>query len=239
MRLGRDVERRRRLVGEMSAGRWRRRGRAGRAGTSARELERIAAQQGGGSGSLTSSSSDAARRGVSRRLMPSRFKCSPNCWPMVSTGLSAESGSCGTKAMRSPSRARWRSAGKASRSVPPKASEPAVMRKPGGRFRPMIRPIIVLPAPDSPTSPSIRPAASAKLTSRSTGTAVAADVDAERQPAGLEQRHPAIRRWRRGSRPRRSPSPSRLAPSTLTKMPSTGRMRPIPPVHVLPLHRRS
>ena len=72
---------------------------------------------------------------------------------MVRTGLSALSGSCGMKAMRRPSRARRSDFPSASRLVPLNVTSPAETEKFSGSNPDMVRPIMLLPAPDLPTRP--------------------------------------------------------------------------------------
>ena len=88
-----------------------------------------------------------AARGAS--LMPrSRADARRTARPMVSTGLSADSGSCGTKAMSRPSSARRRAGAACDEILAVEhASAPPVTAKPGGSRCAIARPIIDLPAP--------------------------------------------------------------------------------------------
>src|SRR5258706_7901865 len=98
---------------------------------------------------------------------------------MVKAGLSDVIGSWKIIEMRSPRTARIRAAGSASRFAPSKRISPAAMRPGGLATSPMMESAVtLLPQPDSPTSPSVRPASSVKLTS-STALKVPASVAKE------------------------------------------------------------
>src|SRR6185436_4308387 len=80
-------------------------------------------------------------------------------------------------AMRPPRSSRRRSGRACSRSSPSKSTWPAAMRPGGCGTRPMIASAVtLLPQPDSPTRPRVRPASSARLTPSTAGTV-------ERRPA--------------------------------------------------------
>src|SRR5262245_1585312 len=84
---------------------------------------------------------------------------------MVNAGLSELIGSWKIIAMRSPRSARMRSAGSVRRSTPSNSTWPPAMRPGGCGTSPMIESALtLLPQPDSPTMPSVRPASSSKLT---------------------------------------------------------------------------
>ena len=117
-----------------------------------------------GVGMPTSAKSSTAR---TRAWVVSISMCacrvSTICVPMLSTGLSEVIGSCNTTAIE---RARsWRSASGASvvSSRPSSLTRP-LMRALGGSRRSTARASMVLPDPDSPTMPRVRPAASVRLT---------------------------------------------------------------------------
>jgi hypothetical protein len=88
---------------------------------------------------------------------------------MVCTGLSAVMGACGMKAMARPSNARRRADAIRTRSSSSNSSDPPVTAKPGGSSCAMARPIMVFPAPDSPTRPRIFPGCSANDSERIAG----------------------------------------------------------------------
>ena len=100
-RLHDDVERRRRLVGNHQFGlSGERHGDKHALAHAAGQLMRILRKQ------CRQASANEPHRAVrspapraSIAATPRRVRCSSNCWPMVSTGLSAVSGSCGTKAI--------------------------------------------------------------------------------------------------------------------------------------------
>ncbi len=234
MRLGGDVERGRRLVGDDEGGiAGEGHGDEDALAHAARKLERIALEE--LVGRRQPHLLERARRRGRRRsagATPSRARCSANWRPIVSTGLSAESGSCGTKAMRSPSSARRRAGVSASRSSPWNASRRAASREAGRqklrdhparscscRRRIRRRARECVPAPGS----SRCRAAPRPRARRSRHGNV--------EPGDLEQhqRTTAKRCARRGSRLRRSPSPRRLAASTAQKMARTGAIRPVAP----------
>src|SRR3954468_20889466 len=86
------------------------------------------------------------------------------------TGSSALNGSCGTNAIRRPRSAR-RSAGvRALKSSPQNSTRPWLSRKPSGSRPDTRRPIMLFPAPDSPTNPSTLPRARLSEIRRSTST---------------------------------------------------------------------
>src|SRR4051812_23715261 len=97
------------------------------------------------------------------------FRCrsstSAICSPIVKAGLRELIGSWKIMAMRSPRSARMRSGGKESRFTPSNRISPPTIRPGGCGTSPMIESAVtLLPHPDSPTMPSVRPASSSKLT---------------------------------------------------------------------------
>src|SRR5262245_51507312 len=83
---------------------------------------------------------------------------------MVNSGFSDAIGSWRMTAIRRPRiRRRWRW-GMPVSSAPSKRTRPPTMRAPRGRSPTIERQVVVLPLPDSPTSPSVSPAPRAKLT---------------------------------------------------------------------------
>ncbi len=155
-----------------------------------------------------------------------RARCSANWVPIVITGLSALRGSCGMKAISRPSRWRRVCVPMRTRSLPAKASEPFATEKPGGSNCATARPIIDLPAPDSPTRPSTFPASSAKEMSESTGRrrpSRSRDSTVRFSAERRAHRHASRACARRGSSVRRRPSPRRLKPSTVMKIASIGK----------------
>ncbi len=106
---------------------------------------------------------------------------------MVNAGLSDVIGSWKIIAMRSPRIARIRFGVARRRSAPSNRISPPATR-PGGATRPMIESAVtLLPQPDSPTMPSVRPASSAKLTPSTALNVPASVVNAVREPADFEQ----------------------------------------------------
>src|SRR3954467_8759869 len=84
---------------------------------------------------------------------------------MVNAGLSELIGSWKIIAIRSPRSARIRSGGNDRRSTPSNRISPPAMRPGGCGTSPMMESAVtLLPQPDSPTMPSVRPASSSKLT---------------------------------------------------------------------------
>ena len=91
--------------------------------------------------------------------------------PMVKRGLSEVSGSWKIAPILRPRILRRPSGGRLSMRLPSSSTSPPATR-PGRSSSPMIAvPVIDLPAPDSPTTPSTSPGAMSKLTS-STATSV-------------------------------------------------------------------
>ena len=181
-RLDGDVERGGRLVGDDQPRLARQMPwRSARAGTCRR---RAGADSGAAAprrrGRCTASSSSSMRSRRSRAATPMRVEMLVELGPMVSTGLSADSGSCGMNAISRPSSARRAPACIVTRSSPSNRRLPPVTAKPGGSSCAMARPTIDLPAPDSPTSRARFPASSANDRSRITGTLLAAERRARR-----------------------------------------------------------
>src|SRR5688572_5948686 len=86
--------------------------------------------------------------------------------PMVNAGFSDVIGSWKIIEMRSPRRSRIASAGSSRRLRPSKLISPPAMRPGGCGISPMIdSAVTLLPQPDSPTMPSVRPDSTLKLTS--------------------------------------------------------------------------
>lgn len=89
---------------------------------------------------------------------------SATCSPMRRVGFKAVIESWNTIAMSLPRRARYRSAGSPTSSVPPKSIEPPVTRPPSGSMPITARPVMDLPDPVSPTIPRVSPRSSARST---------------------------------------------------------------------------
>ncbi len=113
----------------------------------------------------TDSSSSAAWSRASPPFRPRcRSRISVICRPMVSTGLSELIGSWKTMAISLPRTARSSSSGMFSRSSPSKRTDPLIStpRRPS---RPRAASdVTLLPEPDSPTMPTVAPAATSRLT---------------------------------------------------------------------------
>src|SRR5258706_1737718 len=120
----------------------------------------------------------AWRRAASRSIARWRRIPSTICSPMVKAGLSEVIGSWKIIEMRLPRTARIAALGRRRRFAPSKRISPAT--RPGGlATSPMIESAVtLLPHPDSPTRPSVRPAWSARLTP-STALKVPASVAKE------------------------------------------------------------
>ena len=85
----------------------------------------------------------------------------------------------------------------------------------------MTRPTMLLPAPDSPTSPRTRPRSSVNDTSRSISHARRAETLRSRASSTAIRLAPSTV-TSRASSARRRPSPRRLKASTVTKIARTG-----------------
>ncbi len=172
----------------------------------------------------------AARSSAQRRRlfsMPRCRRCSPNWLPMVRTGLSALSGSCGMKAILRPSSARRSDLPKRQQIVAVENRHcPAVTAKLSGNSPEITRPIMLLPAPDSPTSPMISPCAERERDVAQHVDLAAAHARRHRHLVEGENAHQKLLRRSRGSSDTRRPSPSRLKPSTVTNMARIGMMMP-------------
>ena len=164
--LYRDVERRRRFIGQQQlrpAGK--RDGEHRALPHAAGELVReIVERRRRASGMPTS---PAVRRRAPRAARPRNARCSARlsviCRPIVSTGSSAVIGSWNTIAISPPRTARSSgSASRRSRSRPRQHTLPLVCATRGSRRR-MARSVRLLPEPDSPTMPSTSPASTSKL----------------------------------------------------------------------------
>jgi hypothetical protein len=124
------------------------------------------------------------------------------------------------------------SGGRASMRVPSSHISPAAMR-PGGSISPMIAaPVIDLPAPDSPTTPSTSPASMEKLTSSTATRAPDRVGNSTVQVADVEQgpRHLSF-----GFSASRSQSPSRLTDSASASSVTEGNRM----IHHSPENRKS
>src|SRR5436190_12261444 len=136
-----------------------------------------------GDGMRTRSSISIAWRRAASGPIPRCLRMpSTICSPMVNAGLSEVMGSWKIIEMRSPRTARMRAGGSLSRSSPSKRISPAAMR-PGRETSPMIESAVtLLPHPDSPTSPSVRPGSSVKLTPSTAWIVPASVVKLVRRP---------------------------------------------------------
>ena len=154
LRLDRDVERRDRLVGDdESRARARARGRCRCAGAGRR---RIRAHSGpcASAGSSTAASARSARATRSARVpMPWMPRPSVRISPIVIRGDRLAKGSWKMYWMRGAQRASPRGREAPVMSAPSKRRLPAV----GSISRAAMRPIVVLPLPDSPTRPTTSP----------------------------------------------------------------------------------
>ena len=115
-------------------------------------------------GRPTDSSASTARLRESEPLTPIRLNGSARVWPIVRDGLSDEYGSWNTT--RSSDVSVLRSLSDALvMSLPCRCTDPAL----GGCRPSNALPIVDLPDPDSPTSPSVSPGAMSKVTSSTAG----------------------------------------------------------------------
>ncbi len=122
-------------------------------------------------GILTALSSPPARSQALRREACSCTRTPSAIWsPTVKRGLSEAIGSCRIMAMRLPRMCRISAGDLASRSSPSKRIAPLTIRAAGGSNRRMVRASVVLPEPDSPTTPSVSPARSVSETSSTART---------------------------------------------------------------------
>ena len=83
---------------------------------------------------------------------------------MGTTGFNEDSGSWKIIARSRPRRSRMSSSGSPSRSVPSKSTRPVIVAPRLGSSRMMASDVTDLPQPDSPTSPTVCPGATWKLT---------------------------------------------------------------------------
>ena len=119
-----------------------------------------------GSGRPTRSSSSTARFQVPRRsARPCSRRHSATCQPTVYIGFSAVSGSWNTIATRAPRIARHSAGPQSSSSFPSSLIDPLTRADSGSSPR-MARASMVLPDPDSPTTPIVSRALSETLTPR-------------------------------------------------------------------------
>src|ERR1700730_4306859 len=118
-----------------------------------------------GDGMRTSDNSSCARARAARRPRPScSISGSITCHPIVRIGLSDAMGSWKTIAMPRPRiDCIWRSV-RGPRSRAPKQTWPAVTRALSGSRRIKAIAVTLLPLPDSPTTPRVRPGRTSKLT---------------------------------------------------------------------------
>src|SRR5258707_12268569 len=118
-----------------------------------------------GEGMRTSDSSSCARVRAARRPRPScSISGSITCQPIVRIGLSDAMGSWNTIAIPRPRiDCIWRSV-RDPRSRSPKRTWPAVTRALSGSRRIRAIAVTLLPLPDSPTTPRVRPGRTSKLT---------------------------------------------------------------------------
>src|SRR5450631_882728 len=108
--------------------------------------------------------STASALAFSRLIARCRWMPSTICAPTVKAGLSDVIGSWKIMAMRSPRRLRSAAGDRRNRSVPSNRISPPAMRPGGCGTRPMIdSAVTLLPHPDSPTIPSVRPVSSDRL----------------------------------------------------------------------------
>jgi hypothetical protein len=109
-------------------------------------------------GRSTDSRSSTMRARNSRVRRPSCARiASASCAPTRSTGLSAFIAPCGTSEIDC-QRSRRRSSGRSARRSTPSSSTRPLSIRPGGLISPRIAiAVVLLPLPDSPTSPRISP----------------------------------------------------------------------------------
>ena len=158
-----------------------------------------------------------------------RMRSASTSWrPMVWTGLSAVIGSCGMRETVRP-RIRRAAPGSATTSTPWKRAVPEITASSSGSSRSMPIAVVDLPEPDSPMRVTVSPASMVKLTPSTARTTPRVGDQLDLQVLDLEQRGrrslvaSLVARWSRSlirrpsstSRVRsRSPSPSRLTPTT-------------------------
>ena len=160
-------------------------------------------------------------------MRPIRARCSRICCPIVRTGFSAESGSCGMKAMSRPSRLRRRFGGIVTRSSPAKSRLPLVDGESGWQE---LR--------DGAADHGLAGAGFADEAENLSGLQIEVQIRNDRkgsnarrcahgQIAGCEKAHGHARSvWlRRVSSVRRRPSPRTLKPNTVMKIARIGQTR--------------
>src|SRR6266850_1306149 len=112
-----------------------------------------------------------------------RNSTSAICSPTGNAGLSEVIGSWKIIDSLSPRRSRSRAAGSFSRSSPSNSTSPAAMRPGGCGTRPMIESAVtLLPQPDSPTMPSVRPRSRRKSTPSTARTSPCSPWNEVRSP---------------------------------------------------------
>ena len=140
-----------------------------------------------GAGMPTAASSSPLRAFAA---WPSSSRCSCsvsiNCVPMVSTGLSEVIGSWNTTASERPRNLRRRSGSSRTRSCPSNITRPLSFAFFGSNCR-MARDSMVLPQPDSPTTPRVRPAPMARST-RSTARRLPRGVGRSTETSSTESK---------------------------------------------------
>ncbi len=170
-----------------------------------------------------SSSAIASLRACERPMPRCSRSGSATWWPMVCTGFNAVIGSWNTMPMRLPRSAHSAASGWPSNSWPSKTMLP-LTRALSGSSPSKAMAVSDLPLPDSPTRPSVSPAASEKPTSRTARAGprwVCSSTDRSRtSSSGM----PGPQRFlaRRGSSRSRRPSPSRFSPSTAIAIATPG-----------------
>src|SRR5687768_2606829 len=112
-----------------------------------------------------------------------RISASAICSPTWKAGLSELMGSWKIIEMRSPRRSRSRCAEALSRSSPSKRTSPPAMRPGGCGTRPMMESAVtLLPQPDSPTMPSVRPRSRLRSTPSAARTSPRSEAKCVRSP---------------------------------------------------------
>ena len=199
LRLDGDVERGRRLVGDQQVGlAGQRHGDGDALAHAARQLVRVAVEatlRVGDADLLEQLDGPATRppavepeavvRGSRRSWVPIRF-----------TGLSDDSGFCGTMLIRRSQIRRSCDGLSVIRSVPSNHTWPLDRaRLPSGWMRMIERVSTLLPDPDSPTMPSVRPRSSSRLTSVTARSIAEVGAEPRREAPSTRSERAASRSW--------------------------------------------
>ncbi len=169
-----------------------------------------------------------ARSGTTRATA----SCRPNRrWALMASSIWVRTRSRGFSALvaswkdmaTSSPRSRRRSSGsRAITSCPSTRIRPATMRPGSGTRRSTESPSIVLPQPDSPTRPTISPAATCRLAPSTARTRPSGVGNCVCKPSTSRTCPIDAYRLRRGSRASRSPSPMKLHARVASEMATAG-----------------